>query len=406
MRISLGCLFAVIAVALLTCLPIPQRTFAVELAGGWYDIQSPTNANLWSVDVISTSDGWAVGAGGVIIRWNGGLWSIVRSPTSNTLYSVDMVSTNEGWAVGGSGTIVRWNGVSWIAYVSPTTTDLYSVDMINAKDGWAVGASGTVIRWDGSTWTIISDPDIPSNDLYCVDVVYVGMLYDVWAVGADGTIIRDLDVTGVVDFQKVDSPLPGVDLQSVDMSRRIHGWFVGKTHLVSGNWKTTILELSGLSWRVVDTGPSGFVDLYSVDMGDGVPSSVGWAVGDVGTVFYRELGYLPRDWSWYNPTGGILHDIDVVSDDDVWAVGTYGTIIHYTIARSELAKGIEHLQNRLDGIETRIDEMEAGIEALDARLQQIIQNLPRGWNVEWMLLSVSIFAVATVAVVACWKRRG
>jgi hypothetical protein len=47
-----------------------------------------------------------VNAGVVPLNWT--------SPTTQNLQSVHMVSTTDGWAVGTSGTIIRWTGTEWI----------------------------------------------------------------------------------------------------------------------------------------------------------------------------------------------------------------------------------------------------------------------------------------------------
>lgn len=74
------------------------------------------------------------------------------SPTTQTLRSVSMVSTNDGWAVGDGGTIIRWNGTQWNTITGPTNENLYSMSMVNASDAWAVGSNGTIIRWNGAEW--------------------------------------------------------------------------------------------------------------------------------------------------------------------------------------------------------------------------------------------------------------
>ncbi|MCJ7424849.1 hypothetical protein MUP01_11385 [Candidatus Bathyarchaeota archaeon] len=100
--------------------------------------------------MVSSTNGWAVGDQGTIIRWDGTHWSSASSPTTSWLNSVNMVSSGNGWAVGDSGTIIRWNGTSWDSVASPTAQFYCSVCMVNATDGWAVGNFGTIIRWSGT----------------------------------------------------------------------------------------------------------------------------------------------------------------------------------------------------------------------------------------------------------------
>jgi hypothetical protein len=95
--------------------------------------------------MVDANDGWAVGAFGTIIHWNGASWSIVASPTGDALNSVFMVNSNDAWAVGLSGDIIQWDGTSW-KFV--TNIDfLNSVFMVNSQNGWAVGSSGTALYY-------------------------------------------------------------------------------------------------------------------------------------------------------------------------------------------------------------------------------------------------------------------
>ena len=91
-----------------------------------------------------------VSAEGVVLSWT--------SPTTAILSSVFMVSADDGWAVGSGGTIIRWDGTEWSTVTSPTTVFLYSVFMVSADDGWAVGNSGEIIQWTGTEWI----PEFPT----------------------------------------------------------------------------------------------------------------------------------------------------------------------------------------------------------------------------------------------------
>ena len=85
-------------------------------------MSSPTGEKLSSVYMVSATDGWAVGSGGVILGYNGTSWSTVSSPTGEKLSSVYMVSATDGWAVGDLGTTLQYNGTSWGIVGSPTDT--------------------------------------------------------------------------------------------------------------------------------------------------------------------------------------------------------------------------------------------------------------------------------------------
>ena len=62
------CLFLVVG-----CREIPQPS------GGWHEVESPTDKDLYSVFALSQDNAWAVGDSGVIIHWDGETWSLVES---------------------------------------------------------------------------------------------------------------------------------------------------------------------------------------------------------------------------------------------------------------------------------------------------------------------------------------
>jgi hypothetical protein len=58
-----------------------------------------------------------------------------------------MVNSTDGWAVGSDGCIIRWDGDSWSNVTSPTAASLSCVNMVSSTDGWTVGADGNIYRW-------------------------------------------------------------------------------------------------------------------------------------------------------------------------------------------------------------------------------------------------------------------
>ncbi len=129
----------------------------------WSDYSSPTSSTLNGVSVVSTSEAWIVGASGHIYKWNGSSWSSFSSPTSTTLHNIQMVDSNGdgkaeyGWAVGNSGVIIYYNGSSWSTQHS-SGNDLFDIGISSDSQAWAVGASGAIFMWDGSSWTSQSSP--------------------------------------------------------------------------------------------------------------------------------------------------------------------------------------------------------------------------------------------------------
>jgi photosystem II stability/assembly factor-like uncharacterized protein len=188
------------------------------VSGGWTGDIVRWHDNSWSlwatipyrilrsVAMVSTDDGWAVGdycyysgtppnsVNSVIMHWNGSNWSQVSSPTPYTLYSVNMLSGMEGWAVGEKGVTLHWTGSAWSQVSSPTVCDLRSVSMISADDVWAVGGGGyfcssqstpVILHWNGSVWNEVSSP--VSQRLNSVTMISAD---EGWAVGEGGTILH------------------------------------------------------------------------------------------------------------------------------------------------------------------------------------------------------------------------
>lgn len=107
-----------------------------------------------------------------------------------------------------------------------------------------------------------------------------------------------------------------------------NGWIVGD--------KSLILHTStgGLLWLPQDSGlkplnirgvkyPIDLKDVYFID------NNNGWAVGDLGTIIHTENGGL----TWERQSSGateILWDMHCVDKDNCWAVGSRGTILHTT----------------------------------------------------------------------------
>jgi hypothetical protein len=67
---------------------------------------------------------------------------------------------DEGFAVGASGAIVHFDGTAWKAQASGTTTDLRSVAVRSKSDVWASGA-GALLHHDGAAWSAVNEAGMP-----------------------------------------------------------------------------------------------------------------------------------------------------------------------------------------------------------------------------------------------------
>jgi uncharacterized membrane protein len=65
--------------------------------------------------------------------------------TSGTLYGIYAAAPNDIWAVGAGGVIIHYDGTAWSQVQSPTTTTLRNITGIPGGGLIAVGDSGVVL---------------------------------------------------------------------------------------------------------------------------------------------------------------------------------------------------------------------------------------------------------------------
>jgi hypothetical protein len=235
-------------------------------------------------------------------------FSVVPSPNggagNGTLNGVGASSASDAWAVGtqasgkedaGAGTLTEhWNGAAWSVVASPDT--LHIDDVLNAvadvspTNAWGVGlvkttgvktGSPLIVHWNGANWQTVASPAGFSGVLRAVSADRPS---DIWAVGDDGrghAIAFRSDGTSWVS-----STLPAVqidNLQGVKAFSPTDVWAVG-SQIPSGtaNRRTLVMHFNGSVWSVVTSAnPDPNVDiLHAVD---GVSSNDLWAVGQQAT---------------------------------------------------------------------------------------------------------------------------
>jgi hypothetical protein len=313
----------IVMMALCMCVPIVNAEDVVVLS--W---TSPTNADLRSVYMLDSTDGWAVGSLGTIIHWNGSEWNNVTNPTTNWLSSVHMVSASDGWAVGWD-RIIHWNGSEWNNVTNPTTKLVSSVYMVSTDDGWAVGSmtkihdmiviGGGIIHWNGSAWSDATVKVSEDWEVWGLEAVFMVNATDGWAVG--WAVVGGIPLVyhgrmfhwDGAEWSNVTIPTL-YPLKNVFMVNTNDGWAVGD----SG----TIIHWNGTTWSNM-TSPT-LDNLHSVSM---VSANDGWIVGGNGTILHWD----GAEWRTVtSPTEQDLSDVFMVSADDGWAVGAHGTIIQWT----------------------------------------------------------------------------
>jgi hypothetical protein len=281
--------------------------------------------------------GAAVGDAETIIHCYGGEWSAQTSPTYFNLYDVYLIASNDGWSVGYGGNIFRWNGQSWHHYETlPSGADLWGLFIRTTSDAWAVGAPAlqngappTILRWNGISWTVVSPPGVALG--HTLRDVYMLSATEGWAVGSprSGEPATALKWDGTLWASVPSGTLANDELWSVHVLSSNDGWAVGVRP--TGD-VAVIVRWNGLAWSPV-TAPPGIGGLRSVHF---LSPNDGWAVGDpVGTMpdgTGDQASIIHWDGTQWRrvpgPTlgdGGLLSKVYMVSPTDGWAVGYYGT---------------------------------------------------------------------------------
>jgi len=307
---------ATAATVLLVAAPAMAATWSNQPAGA-----VGTQSTLASADLLSTSDGWAVGAagsvGGVIERWNGQRFTAVTSPNilNNQvnayagLAGVDALSATSAFAVGTSSyygsdglshsnaVAERWNGSSWSRLSVPSNPSITSFNAVKAFSGsdvWAVGRAGDsfsgatlAMHWNGTTWTPFTTPSPGTRDNILTRVSGSGP-NDVWAVG----YYRDLPYGNRA------------------------------RHSLALHW-------DGRSWTRVATPDVGPIQTFLRDVVALSPTNawaVGYASGGINGTTAVVLHWNGTAWSASAaPAFGTLDAVTAVSATDIWVTGSDGT---------------------------------------------------------------------------------
>lgn len=114
--------------------------------------ERPLNA-VW---VQSETSAFAVGGGGLVVRFDGTRWAAMESGTTEDLHAIwghgDQVR-----AVGSNGLVLTWDGSEWSAE-NVENTVFRAICGAGPDDVWALGDAGLAAHFDGSAW---SDAEVP-----------------------------------------------------------------------------------------------------------------------------------------------------------------------------------------------------------------------------------------------------
>lgn len=221
-----------------------------EIAYGGYeqldDIAAASSKESWGIDIAVVPGGGGPTPETLFVHRDGDLWRVAQVALGTQMNAIDMVSPTEGFAVGERGDIYRYRGFSWTPVRSPTAQRLVDIDLVSAELGWAVGDRGTILRWDGRSW---EPTEVPSQvRVFQISSVAAPSPAEAWATSLGGEILRfEGDAWEIVDAPPIAAPA------AIAFRGSGYGMAVGRTALVyeSGAWReilTPPATLTSLAW--------------------------------------------------------------------------------------------------------------------------------------------------------------
>jgi len=271
-------------------------------SGQWCQESSGLSTTLHGVWAASSTDAFAVGDGGAILRRINGAWTRMTSNTTSNLKSVWGTSSSNVWAVGQGGGVVHFDGAAWHP-VSVSTTDMDAVWGSSASDLWIAGASSVWHSTDGVAWT---------------KTAMAGAM-----LSLSGTGPNDVWVTGENTYlhhftnSKWTTVNPGAGTSTYFAVLALTTTNVWTSDFMPG--KET-MHYGGSTWTAARTGGANFSGMFAFSANDL------WGVG--ATKIGRNNG---SGWT-VTALSGVTTSLWAVSGagGNVWTVGDNGVIEHYT----------------------------------------------------------------------------
>jgi hypothetical protein len=278
--------------------------------------------------------------GNLIGHFDGDAWTVSERLTSGDFCAVRMTGDADGWALSQSPSpssargrdpplggpvrdgLFRWDGRAW-RFVRPVPERMHRLWASGPADVWAIGEAGLVMHWDGSRW---SEQRLAGN----LVSIWGGARNDVWINGCGD---RFYHWNGTA-WSRVRSPIPA---EYAGVCPVLWG---ASANDVSAFDQRYLLRWNGAAWRKEglpfdDQVPG--VNGASVSALWSAPSNGDlWAIGaeKVGPGFDGYPLVLRRGAGHWDklPTPqaeGYLLAVWGDRDDNVWAVGTKGLILHW-----------------------------------------------------------------------------
>jgi hypothetical protein len=253
----------------------------------------------------------AVGDGGTFAHFDGERWTVLRADTSSTLMAVDARALTSAVTLTFEGQVLRWEGAGW------TRSDAQT----RARGMWGTSLSALFAATDAAVRSY--DPTYPPTGSTHWKIVgtTVGMV-DVWGTSAS-------DVWAVGGSSKVYHYTSG-GTTSTDLSTLVSGISVSDITGVAGTRFVIGYAFSGNDAVVFSDTGTGFSVMHTID--NAQPISIWAHATDRVWVATTMSIYHYNGSSWtlvHTDPSTMFNDLWGTAANDVWAVGTGGTVMHF-----------------------------------------------------------------------------
>jgi len=309
--------------------------YAVGTAASIYHydgaVWSPvTNPGSGVYTAVFGAGGEVFAAGASIVHGSGAAFTATTSPIAFTVRGLWGSADDDMFAVGDNGTVIHWDGVAWTQMQASTST-LNAIAGSRADEIFAVGDGGTISRYTGAAWAIESSPGatMPLLDIAALgpdEALAVGS-EGVFHLGGTGTWSHDLTT---MSFSAVAARSP---TDAVVVGSNTSELYNGSTWSVGGGGFGTAADV----WP--------WTSSYALVSDDVFTRGSTWApvIGSGGVPSTRGLWVAPSNRFWL-AGAGILHvdgstvttDVSTGTYNSIWGAGEadvfaagVGTIQHY-----------------------------------------------------------------------------
>ena len=296
--------------------------------GVWEWVPTPKClASVNDIYFVSANDGWAV-AGHQIWHYDGSSWKLVKElRPADPRYDYGLTQIwfngpNDGWVAGIENRTYsvyvshmwHYDGSSFKEVTIPNVRFIYKMYFNAPDDGWAFGGD-YALRYDGTKWYKTQFPTLFWHGCFFWDE------NDGWAVSRGG--IHKWDGN---KWDKVLETSDTTTLRCIGFASRENGWALGSP---AEPGQTNAWRWDGIEWQKSEAfrfANGGYLDFYDLQF---IARDYGWAVG-VGTWHWDG-----EKWTRYGKPYGVRGTgfevlcVFCIDENDVWAGGTEGNIIHF-----------------------------------------------------------------------------